>query len=419
MSTTVQESRARSGVSWSARLIPPAGPGRILYLCSAVAGLGGGLYLSAAAVYFVRHVGLTPGQVGLGLSLAGIASLPLNVPIGHLADRYGPREVTAALAFAKMLLLVGAAFVASFPAYLLVIGLIGVTESGGQVTRSALISGVMSREERVSLSAHLRSVLNAGFTLGTLGGGLALAADTKPAYLSLIWVNAAAMGVATLLYLRLPRVPGVRGDGTAARAERWAALRDLPYIAVAQVAGLGRIGPVIVTVGLPVWLVTRTEAPRPLAAWLLGINTVIVVFLQVWAARGADTVAGAARLQHLTYLVLAAGCLVTAVTSGLSAPLAACALGGAAVLYALGEIWGQSGRWGLRYELAPDDAQGQYGGVFAAGETVAVIVGPVLVTTLPQQLGGPGWALLAGLFAVGLCLTGPSVRWAERTRAKR
>ena len=95
------------------RMLPPPGPGRMLVLCSAVSSIGNGLYLSGSAVYFIREVGLSSAQVGLGLSLVGLISLPLNVPLGWLADRFGPREVTIALVLAKALALCAVTLVSS------------------------------------------------------------------------------------------------------------------------------------------------------------------------------------------------------------------------------------------------------------------------------------------------------------------
>ncbi|GII85770.1 MFS transporter [Sphaerisporangium siamense] len=400
-----------------ARLLPPPGPGRMLVICSAVASVGNGLYLSGSAIYFIREVGLSSWQVGLGLSLVGLISLPINVPLGYLADRFGPREVTILTTLTKVVALIAAMFVANFPMYLLVVGVLGVADSGGQVARGALISGLMGREGRVALSAYLRSVFNAGFTLGVLGAGIVIAFDTRPAYLSLMLGNAAAMVLAAILYLRLPRVPGTRGEKKR-EGGGWLALRDWPYLAVAQVAGIARLGPTLAAVGLPVWLVTRTDAPRALAAWLYAINTLMVVLLQVRAARGADTVPGAARLQRWTFLGLAGACVVTGLASGAPPLLATAIMVVGMVVFTLGEIWGEGARWGLRYELAPDHAQGQYGGMFSTGDALAAIAGPTLVTVLPERFGLAGWIALAVIFLAGLAASGPVIRWAERTRPR-
>lgn len=400
------------------RLLPEPGPGRLLVLCTAVASLGNGLYVTGGAVYFVQKVGLSPGQVGLGLSLAGILALPLGVPVGHLADRFGPRGVTALFALGKAVALIAAVFARSFETYLLVAAAHGVAEQSGHVARGALVSGVMGREGRVRLSAYMRSVFNGGFSLASLAAGLVIAADSGSLYLALFWGNAVTMVLVAGLYLRLPHVPGRAPDRSGGPRERRPAraVRDVPYVLVAQVSGIARIGPTVLALGVPLWLVTHTDAPRALAAWLMLVNTLMVVFLQVRLARDADTVRGAARLQHITFLVLAVACATVTVTGALPGPVAGAVLVGAAVLFTLGEIWGEGARWGLRYELAPANAQGQYGGVFATGDALALIAGPTLVTTVPDRLGATGWLLLAAMFLAALTAGGPAVRWAERTR---
>ncbi|MGW6599944.1 MFS transporter [Streptomyces sp. NPDC055036] len=404
--------RGRTSI-WS-KLLPDPGPGRLLVLCTAVASLGNGLYMAGGAVYFVRVVGLSPGQVGIGLSTAGVMALVLGVPVGFLADRFGPRGTTAVLALCKAAMLISAAFVHSFPAYVLMAALLGTAEQTGHVARGALVSGVMGKEGRVKLSAYMRSVFNGGFALASLAAGFVIAVDSPDVYLALFWGNAAAMVVVSGLYMRLPRVP--RQSRKPRRKGGPSAVRDMPYILVAQVSGLARIGPTVLALGIPLWLVTHTDAPRAMAAWLMLINTLMVVFLQVYVARDADTVSGASRLQRWAFLVLAVACAAAALSGGIPGWAAAAVLAVATVLFTLGEIWGEAARWGLRYELAPDNAQGQYGGVFATGDALAVIAGPVLVTTVPDRLGLVGWLLLAALFMVSLALSGPAVRWAVRTR---
>ncbi|PVE13709.1 MFS transporter [Streptomyces scopuliridis] len=412
MTDSEQIQRGRTSI-WS-KLLPDAGPGRLLVLCTAVASLGNGLYVTGGAVYFVRVVGLSPGQVGIGLSTAGVMALVLGVPVGFIADRFGPRGTTAVLALCKAMMLISAAFVHSFPMYVVMAALLGTAEQTGHVARGALVSGVMGREGRVKLSAYMRSVFNGGFALASLAAGFVIAVDSPDVYLALFWGNAAAMVVVSGLYMRLPHVP--RQPKRPRLKGGPSAVRDVPYILVAQVSGLARIGPTVLALGIPLWLVTHTDAPRAMAAWLMLVNTLMVVFLQVYVARDADTVPGASRLQRWTFLVLAVACAVAALSGGIPGWAAAAVLAVATVLFTLGEIWGEAARWGLRYELAPEHAQGQYGGVFATGDALAVIAGPVLVTTVPDRLGLVGWLLLAALFVVSLALSGPVVRWAVRTR---
>lgn len=422
--TTAEQPKTRPpGGFVLTRMLPPAGPGRLLVLCTGIASLGNGLYVTGGAVYFVRVVGLSPGQVGLAFSIAGIAALVLGIPVGYFADRFGPRGTTAVLALAKAVMLVSLAFIHSFPLFLLAAAGHGLAEQTGHVARGALISGVMGREGRVRLSAYMRAVFNGGFALASLASGLIIAVDSPGLYRALFFANAATMVVVSGMYLRLPAVPGQRrapapdAAATAATPDR-SALKDLPYILVAQISGLARIGPTILALGVPLWLVTRTEAPRALAAWVMLINTVMVVFLQVRLARDADSIPGATRLQRLTFLVLALACVVAGITGAMPGWLAGVVLAVASVLFTLGEIWGEAARWGLRYELAPAHAQGRYGGVFATGDALATIAGPALATTIPGRFGVWGWLALTVLFLGSLTVNRSVIDWAVRTRAE-
>jgi MFS family permease len=396
------------------RLLPEPGPGRLLAVTSFVASIGSGLYVAISVIYFVRIVGLQPAQVGIGLSLAGLFSVPLGVPLGHLADRYGARGATMAFTAGQGLLLVAASFVQSFPLFVLVVALVGIAEAGEAASRGALIAGVIGTDGRVRISAYLRSVYNGGFTVGLFFAGVGLAVDTRSAYQALIWVGASAALSVSLLYLRLPRVASAPAATTGRSG--LAGMRDLPYLAVAQIAGLSRLGSTVLLVGLPLWIVSETSAPRVLAAWLTGVNTVLVILFQVRAARPADTLQGAARLQRVAFLTLAASCVLAGLAGYLPTWGATVLLVATTLLLTWGEMWGEGARWAMRYELAPQHAQGQYGGVFRLGQIVPAIAGPVLIISVTDRLGMLGWLVLAAVFVLGASVNRSVFDWAVRTR---
>ncbi|MFJ8433995.1 MFS transporter [Kitasatospora sp. NPDC094019] len=394
--------------------LPEPGPARLIVLVSLITSIGLGLYISGSAVFFVRSVGLTATQVGLGLSVAGMAGLALGIPVGHLADRHGAREVTIAMVATQVVLLVWATRVTSFWLFLVVITTLGVVESGADVGRQAILSALIGPEQRVTVSAYSRAVFNGGFSLGVLAAGLAVAADTRAAYTALMLGNAGTALLVCVLYLRLPRIPGTseRKDAPSGLT----ALRDLPYLAMAQVSGIVMLGDILLTVGLPLWVVSHTHAPRPAASWLIGVNTLLVMVFQVRAARGADTLAGATRLHRWAFLGLAASCVLASVTDRLPTWLAVAVLACSVALLTLGELWGNSARWTLRYDLADPGAQGQYGGAFQLGTALPRVLGPLMVTALTDRLAWLGWLLVGAVFLLGYLLFPATMRWTERTR---
>ena len=73
----------------SSSIIPRAAVGRRFAVIAMIDSLGTGMYYVGSALFFTRIVGLSVGQVGIGLSAAGIVGFFGVVPIGILADRVG------------------------------------------------------------------------------------------------------------------------------------------------------------------------------------------------------------------------------------------------------------------------------------------------------------------------------------------
>ena len=69
---------------------PPSSLAGRLSVQSLLFATGEGAFLAGSAVYFGVILGLSLGQVGIGLTVAAIASFLAAVPAGKLVDRFGP-----------------------------------------------------------------------------------------------------------------------------------------------------------------------------------------------------------------------------------------------------------------------------------------------------------------------------------------
>lgn len=411
--------------AWFQETLPAAGNARRLGVLTLIQSLGLGVFLTSSAVFFTRTIGIPAQRVGLALSVAGLCGLLCTVPIGRLADRLGAGRVLtgnfllAAVGFTAYCLVDG------FAAFLAVACAIAVLETSAGALQASLTDALVGEAERVRVSAQMRSLFNLGFLGGAALAGAAIAAGTSTALYATVLANAALqlVSVAVLLGMRLPAGAGPRAAAApAAEAPggvlRSAALRDVRYVAVALVCGALELYHPLLTVGLPLWIVTGTDAPALLVSGLLILDTVLVLLFQVTVSKGARTPAGAARMLRWAGWALGASCLVFAVSGGHGALLDSAALLGGALVLVLGELYQASASWGLSFGLAPAGRQGEYQAVFSLGRGFQQFAGPWLMTSLVVGAAGTGWLVLAALFALLGLAAPPLVRGLEKARAR-
>ncbi|MBB5776009.1 MFS transporter [Nonomuraea jabiensis] len=392
-------------------LVPEAGPQRVLAASNFVYTLGSGLYLTAGVLYFTEGVHLPASQVGLGLGIAGIASLALGIAVGHLADRHGARGVYTITLVVQALATAAFVLADSFWPFLLAVCAATGAKAAGLAARSPLIrhyGGDRPQEFR----AYLRAVTNVGVSFGALLAGWAVQADTFMAYRLLVAGNALAFAASAAILICLPPV----APGPAVHGPRWIALRDRPYLLLTALDGIMAVQFKVLTVAIPLWLVGFTAAPRWLVSGTMLISTVMVVALQVRASRGVDSPAaggGAYRRAGGAFLV---SCSLIPLSAGLPAWGAATFLVIAVVIHTIGELWHSAAGFEVSFALAPEHATGQYLGVFGLGAGLAEGLGPALLIALCVTWGRPGWYVVGGLFALTGLAAPFAVRWAQRER---
>ncbi|MGW2254188.1 MFS transporter [Kitasatospora sp. NPDC001660] len=385
--------------------------------------VGNGLALAVSVLFFTRVLGLSAAQLGFGMTAAGLCGVVASVPAGRAADRWGARRVLVTLATLEAVGAAGYVLVRSYPAFVVLACAVAAVDRGSSAVRNALYAEVLPADGRVAGRAYLRVVTNAGICAGTAFGAIALQADTRPVYLSAILVNAVSFAVVAVMVQRLPgkAVNGTRApeeaqgaSGEARGKRRNPALRDGPFLVVTLLNSLLALQFAALEVGVPLWIVQDTDAPRITVAGTLVVNTVLVITLQVRATKGTEDLAKAARVCGRSGLLLLASCVVIALAHGLPAIVAAVVVLAGVALQSLGEVLGQAGGWALSYDLAGERAHGAYQGVYNAGMSAALMIGPAVVTTVVIGHGLLGWAVLGAVLAGAGLAMGPAVRWAGR-----
>ncbi|MFE3503780.1 MFS transporter [Kitasatospora sp. NPDC059146] len=401
--------------------------------------VGNGLSLAVAVLFFTRVLGLSAAQLGFGMTAAGLCGVAASVPAGRAADRWGARRVLVVLVSIEAVGTAGYALVHGYAAFVALACAVSAVDRGAAAVRNALYAQVLPADRRVAGRAYLRVVTNIGICLGTGLGAIALQFDTRPVYLAAILADAVSYVAVALLMYRLPAEAGAGpgasapvaasasggagvgqsvGQGVGQGRRRNPALRDGPFLVVTALCSVLGLQFAVLEVGVPLWIVQQTDAPRITVAGAFIVNTLMVIALQVRATRGTEERTAAARACRRAGLVLAASCLVIAMAHGLPGILAAAVALVGIGLQSLAEVMGQAGGWALSYDLAGEHEHGAYQGVFNAGSAAAMMAGPAVVSTAVIGYGVAGWAVLgAALLAAGLAM-GPAVRWAGRREAR-
>jgi MFS family permease len=404
------------------RLVRLAGPTplvRRLSSQSVLSAFGDGVFLTGSAVFFTQVVGLSPAQVGLGLTVAGVVTFGLAVPLGKLSDRLGAKRVWAACSLVEALLyLVWLAVggMASFIAMMIVLELVSTTSRSA---RNAYRFDVFPREERVSSSAYFRAARNVGYSLGALLAGVALATNDDGVIRMVPVITAGLLLLNALLVSRLPRTTESSESESALEAMigtegRVSALKNRGFLLMSICDGVLATHQVLLNVVIPLWLVAETDAPRVLLAWLFGTNTVLAVALQVVTARGVVSVSESLRAQRrgTYFFVLSCGIiLVTHDTVGW-VTIALVWLGHVTVTGA--ELFNSAGNWGLQAELSDPARRGEYQGVSQLGYIIGSVWAPAAYTALAMEWGAEGWLVIAAIVVVAAVAIHPASRSAER-----
>lgn len=352
--------------------------------------------MTVDVIYFTTIVGLSPAQVALAISIAGGLAMSLSVPSGHIADRFGPRNISAIALALEGVALTGLVFVHSYTPFLLIHIVMGSLGVVAQTTRMATIAKLGGEESRVQIRAYQRAVTNFGISIGTVFAGIGLALNNEIFYKGLLLGNALTFVIAGALYMKLPFVPP-----TVERGEpfSFAAMKDPIFMGATLSNAFMSLHFILQSVAIPLWVVRETNAPRWWVSVLMLINTIAVVIFQVAASKSSKTLLGGVKAYRSASFFISLACVLYAYAQGVNAVMAVLLLTLGMASHIVGELIGSAGSWAIGFGLADENHQGQYQGVWGLSWGLSGTVGPSLVIALVIGMGIPGWWILAAIFA--------------------
>lgn len=392
-----------------------AGHVRALAVMALVDALGTGFFMAGSALFFIEVAGLSSVEVSIGMSVSGFTGFLATPLLGQVSDRWGARRVYTVLTLVQAGLFLTYPWVSSFAVFVCVICAVAAVEFGAVPAWASLVATCVPAEKRVETRAQFRALANLGLALGTLATSVVIAVGTVTAYYSLVVVNGVSFLVCVLAARRLPHIPPRRHEpGTP----RFAALKDGPFFSLVAVSSVLALHGAMLAVVVPLWIVTATEAPNFLVPVLMAVNTVLAIGLQVRVSAWAGSWRPAARLARWSGVLLAAAFAVFSLTGTPRGwPLAGLLLLGVLLLTAA-ELAQSASAWGLAYDLAPADRQGEYQGAFGLTMAVQSTLGPALGALVLGPAGGAGWLLLGGAALAAAWLVVPVAHrsWARLNR---
>lgn len=405
------------------RLLYPADAvQRALTISTMSASLSTGLFYSVSALYFTRVIGLEATTVGIGLTVAGAVGVAVSFAGGYAADRVGADRLQLWANAVQGLALIAYVFAGDALTFTLV-ACVAVGSRSLQGTAKATVQARwFTGAERVGIRARLRVITNVFIGLGTVLAAGALLVGTDTAY----QVTMVVVGLLTAL-ATVP-LSGLRGrvDGFATAMDHHlvpdripgpSPLRDRTYVTTIALNSVIAMQFGMTSVGVPLWIATRTEAPEVMISVLLVVNTVFVALFQVRAARGTHDVLVAGRTVRRGSLLLAVACLLYGAAGSAGVVVAIVVLVLAELLGSWAEVWCEAGAWGLAFELADPRSAGRYQGLSQTGYAVASMLAPALVTATAVDQGMPGWVFLAIVFALAGSAVGVVARGATAPTA--
>ncbi|MCX4775903.1 MFS transporter [Streptomyces sp. NBC_01264] len=374
---------------------------------------GTGVWAASSVLYFTFVLGLDAGRIGLLLGAAAVAGIAGSPLAGHLAGRFPVRSLLIGCHLLRLGTLGALLVVTRFDVLL---PLVAVTCLGDRAAKALemLFATRVAGERRGTYQALARSSANAGYAVGAGIAAAGLAVGTPEAYRALILANALSFLAAAALVRRTrePRAEGwvaagagdaggsAAGGGATGRTRAPSPWRDRGYLRFVLLDIPMNLDDSVLAVGLPLWLVARTDAPHVLVPAFLVINTVLVVVLQLRVSARFERPRQAAAALSVYGLTMLACCVLLALSAGTGAVAASVVLLAAAGLVTGAELLRSVSSWELAVSLAPEEARASYLGVAGMAQSVQKSAGPLLLTGVVMTAGPAGWLALGAGIAV-------------------
>ncbi len=382
---------------------PDVGPHRRFVSALAIDAIGSGIWMPLSMLYFLHQTSLSLVQLGLAMTIANTAVIPVVPLLGSLVDRVGPRRVmqlgNAGAAVAFLLY----PFAHSLMVVTILVFAASVTRSAFWGALGPMVTQITERGERELWFGFLQAMRNAGYGVGGVLAAVALAIGTGPAYQSVVLANAASYVVAFLLMLGVSGGGRPAGDarGEGARGGPWVAFGDRAYRVLIAVVFCYALAETTLNVAMPVYFVDTLSLPGWVPGAVFVINTAMIGLGQGLVVRRMTGVVRR-RVLHTAIAFTTASFVMLYAADALSVTTGVVVVLAAAVVYTIGELTAGPVVAALSAESAPAARRGRYMAATQLAWSLSGAVGPLLYSALLDRGPLPLWSgavLLCGAWA--------------------
>ena len=393
--------RLRNVPKWISRLVHEDPVIRKISAAALIDRFGNGLLMSVLVIYFAFVENLGPAKTALALTIGGAAGLVVTIPAGHIVDRAGQRTVVVWSMALNGLAMLSFVFVHTLFWLIIAFSADAMAQVFSRNGQQTLIARLGTPENAARNRAYTRAINNLGIGLGSLGAGVALSINSAQVYRLIILLNASTFFIGAMIYRTIPYY-----QSTLREREKfdWSIIRDGRYIAATVMAGITNLHFLVQNIGIPIWVVKYTHAPRWWLSAIFLFNTASVVLFQVRISKRSKPLKDSAGQYLLSALLLAAAFLFYAVSDGPTARLASALLLAGMALHVIAELLISMVHWQLSFDLADPARRGAYYGLWTFGDGLIEILGPSIITFALVSIGKGGWALLAAMFVINASL---------------
>lgn len=380
--------------------LPTVGVHRPVVVALVVDAVGSGLFLPFSVLFFVATTDLSVAQVGLAVSVGGIARFVAGPVAGSLADRVGPQRVLIVANLLQGAGFVGYLFVDRLGTLMLVTLVVQAGNAGFWSSYPALVVAISAPGERERWFGLLGALRNVGFAVGALAAGVAVSIGGVAGYRALALANAASYALAALLLhrarTRARTQPRAEVAGTGWRT----VLSDRPYLALTATNVSVATTSLALTLVMPVWAVQSLGLPAWVPGAALTVNCVMIGLLQ-GPVVAAMTGHRRYRALQLSAVLHVAASLVLLSAGATSARIGVVLVVLGVVVFTVGELIESPLSNTVAAEAAPAAARGRYLAVHQTSWNIASVVAPASLTALLAVSGLAVWGALSAVAVAG------------------